>query len=83
MLRPAAPTASVRVQVQFRSRGGSKWQRRKTITVGGPRHYFETRVDIPASGFVRLSWRNGAKPLTSRAAAVLLCWRARREWGGG
>ena len=70
MLRPAAPTASVRVQLQFRSRGGSKWQRRKTITVGGPRHYFETRMVIRASGYVRILWRNGAKTLTSRAAAV-------------
>jgi hypothetical protein len=70
MLRPAAPTATVRAQLQFRSTHGKKWQRRKTITVGGPRHYFETRMAIPASGYVRISWRNGATALTSRAAAV-------------
>jgi hypothetical protein len=70
MLRPAAPTERVRATIQFRARGGSRWRKRKTVTVGGPRHYFETRVNVPASGYLRISWRNGSRTLTSRAAAV-------------
>ena len=70
MLRPAAPTARVRATIQFRVRGGSRWHRRKTVTVRGPRHYFETRVAVPASGYLRIAWRNGSRTLTSRAAAV-------------
>jgi hypothetical protein len=72
MLRPAAPTATVRAQLQFRSTRGKKWHKRKTVTVHGPRHYFETRMTIPASGYVRIRWKNGSKTLTSRAAAVLV-----------
>ena len=70
MLRPAAPTVRERARIQFRIRGGKRWTTRKTVTVGGPRHYFETRVTVPASGYLRISWRHGARTLTSRAAAV-------------
>ena len=70
MLRPAAPTATVRTQLQFRSLRGKKWHRRKTITVRGPRHYFETRVRIRSSGYVRILWTDGKRKRTSRAAAV-------------
>jgi hypothetical protein len=70
MLRPADATARVRAHIQFRVRGGSRWKTRKTVTVGGPRHYFETRVTVPASGYLRISWRNGSRTLTSRSANV-------------
>jgi hypothetical protein len=70
MLRPAQATATVKVHIQFRVRGAKRWRTRKTITVGGPRHYFETRVTVPASGYLRISWRNGSRTLTSRNANV-------------
>ena len=70
MLRPADAAATVRTRIQFRARGGSRWRTRKTVTVRGPRHYFETRVVVRASGYLRISWRNGARTLTSRAAAI-------------
>ena len=70
MLRPAAPTARVRAHIQFRVRGAKRWRTRKTVTVRGPRHYFETRVTVPASGYLRISWRNGSRTLTSRTADV-------------
>ncbi len=70
MLRPAEPTTSVRAEIQFRSGGAKRWQTRKTVTVGGPRHYFETRVTVPRSGSLRISWRHGSRTLTSRAASV-------------
>ena len=74
-VRHAAPgrarRRTVRAQLQFRSTRGKKWQRRKTITVGGPRHYFETRLSDPASGYVRISVAaTASRTLTSRAAAV-------------
>ncbi len=70
MLRPAAPTTTVRAQLQFRSTRGKKWHRRATITVRGPRHYFEKRLSIRSSGYVRIRWKHGSRTLTSRAAAV-------------
>ena len=70
MLRPAAPGTAVRARIQFRARGAKRWRTRKIVTVGGARHYFETRVVVPASGHLRIYWRNGSRPLASRAAAV-------------
>jgi hypothetical protein len=70
MLRAAAPTARPKVSLQWRPRGGKRWRTRRTISVGGPRHYFNTKVSVPASGYVRLRWVNGRKALASRAAAV-------------
>jgi len=60
----------VRAKIQFRSRGAKRWTTRRTVTVGGARHYFETRVTVPATGHLRISWRNGASTLTSRAANI-------------
>ena len=70
MLRPADAAARVRASIQFRVRGGTRWRTRKTVTVGGPRHYFEARVTVPASGYLRISWRDGSRTLTSRNANV-------------
>jgi hypothetical protein len=70
MLRPAEATARVRANIQFRARGAKRWRTRKRVTVGGPRHYFETRVTVPTSGYLRISWRNGSRTLTSRNANV-------------
>ncbi len=70
-LRPAAPGAEVVAELQFRPRGSKRWTTRKRITVGGPRHYFETRLRITSSGHVRISWQNGARKLVSRFAAVV------------
>lgn len=70
MTRPAAPTASARVQIQFRRRGAKRWQTRQRITVKGPRHYFQKRLRITRSGYVRILWANGAKSVASRPVAV-------------
>jgi hypothetical protein len=75
MLRGAAPTALAKVSLQWRSRGGKGWRTRRTITVGGPRHYFNTTVSVPGSGYVRLRWVNAAKAYASRAAAVTVTRR--------
>jgi hypothetical protein len=71
MARPAAPTAAVRFQVQFRLRGAKRWTTRKRVTVGGPRHYFQTRLAITRRGYVRLLWSDGTKPVASRPVAVV------------
>ena len=70
MLRPADAASRVRARVQFRARGAKRWRTRKTVTVRGPRHYFETRVTVPATGYLRISWRHGSRTLTSRTADV-------------
>jgi hypothetical protein len=70
MTRPAAPTSRVRVQVQFRPRGAKRWKTRKRVTVGGPRHYFETRLRITSSGYVRILWSNAGRAVASRPVAV-------------
>ena len=59
-----------RSSLQWRPRGAARWRTRRTIRVGGPRHYFNTRMTVPRSGFVRLRWVNGRKALASRAARV-------------
>jgi hypothetical protein len=69
-LRPAEAGVAVRARIQFRSRNGKTWKTRKTITVGGPRHYFETRVTVPSTGYLRIAWSNAGRTLTSRAANV-------------
>ena len=56
--------------MQFRARGSKKWTKRKTVTVGGARHYFVTRLRINGSGYLRISWRNAGQTVTSRAARV-------------
>ena len=75
MLRAAAPTARVRVQIQFRPRGAKRWQTQKRITVGGPRHYFEARLRLTRRGYVRIFWTNGARPTASRPVAVTVTRR--------
>jgi hypothetical protein len=70
MLRAADASTRPKVSLQFRQRGSSRWRTRRTIRVSGPRHYFNTRMSVPRSGFVRLRWSNGPKRLVSRAARV-------------
>ncbi|MBW3607533.1 MAG: cellulase family glycosylhydrolase [Actinobacteria bacterium] len=70
MLRPADAKSRVRARIQFRTRGGKRWHTRRTVIVGGPRHYFETRVVVRSSGSLRIAWRHGSRTLTSRAAKV-------------
>lgn len=70
MLRPADATTRERAQIQFRTRGGKKWHTRRTVTVTGPRHYFETNVKINSTGSLRIRWRHGTRTLTSRSANV-------------
>ena len=53
MLRAAAPTARPTVSIQWQRRGLKRWSTRKRLRVSGPRHYFTTRVRVPATGAVR------------------------------
>ena len=69
MLRPAAPAARVRVQIQFRPRGAKRWQTHKRITVRGPRHYFTTPLRMTRPGSVRILWSNG-RAVASRSVFV-------------
>ena len=70
MLRAANASTRPAVSLQWRPRGSSRWRTRRTIRVSGPRHYFNARMSVPRSGFVRLRWVNGRKVLASRAARV-------------
>jgi hypothetical protein len=70
MLRPAGPSVRPKVAIQWRRKGLKRWSTRRTLSVGGPRHYFNTRVRVPASGAVRLRWVDGTRTRVSRAAAV-------------
>ena len=70
MLRSAGASQRVRVAVQHRAKGSKTWRTRRTLTVGGPRHYFEARVSVSGSGALRLRWTHGGRARVSRAAAV-------------
>jgi hypothetical protein len=70
MLRAAGASTRPTVSIQWRSKNGKRWKTRKRLRVGGPRHYFNTTVRVPASGFVRLRWSTGSRALGSRAARV-------------
>ena len=70
MLRPAIAGTKQRVTIEWRSKARRRWHKRKSLNVGGPRHFFETRVRVPGTGYLRLRWRNGRKTVTSRAVAV-------------
>ncbi len=70
MLRAAGPAQRVKVTVQWRPKGLKKWRTRRTMTVGGPRHYFNARVSVPRSGALRLRWSHGRRVQVSRPAAV-------------
>ncbi len=70
MLRPAAATARVRIQIQFRAPAAKRWQTRKRLMVGGPRHYFQTRLRVTRSGYMRILWANGPRPVASRPVTV-------------
>jgi hypothetical protein len=75
MLRPAAPATSQKVQIQFRPRGAKRWQTKSRATVGGPRHYFEKRVRLTRSGYVRILWSNAGRAVASRPVAVTVLRR--------
>jgi cellulase (glycosyl hydrolase family 5) len=75
MLRPAGPSRRVTVQIQFRARGGKRWQTRKRVPVGGPRHYFQTKLRVMRSGTVRILWSSGSRPLASRPVTVTVTRR--------
>jgi hypothetical protein len=70
MLRPAPPTSRPKVSIQWRSKHGTVWHTRKRVGVAGPRHYFNTSVVAPATGYIRLRWIDAGRALASRAAAV-------------
>jgi hypothetical protein len=70
MLRPASASSRPVVSIQWRAIGRKHWSTRKQLRVIGPRHYFNTRVSVPASGTLRLRWSNGRRPFVSRAALV-------------
>jgi len=70
MLRAADASTRPAVALQWRPRGTSRWRTRRTLRVSGPRHYFNARIVVPRSGFVRLRWSNGRKAMASRAARV-------------
>jgi hypothetical protein len=72
MLRPAAPTTRSKVIVQWRPAHRKRWQTRRTLTIGGPRGYFNSSVRVPSSGALRLRWINAHKVLVSRPARVTI-----------
>ncbi|MEA2232805.1 MAG: hypothetical protein QOD83_2621 [Solirubrobacteraceae bacterium] len=71
MLRSAKAGTLQTVRIQFRARGRKRWQTQLTRKVGGPRHYFETRVRVPASGDLRLLWKDGSRLRMSRIAPIV------------
>ena len=75
MLRAANATTRPLVTIQWRRKGAKKFSTRKRLRVGGPRHYFNTTVRVPGSGYVRLRWTAGKKVHVSRAARVTVVRR--------
>lgn len=70
MLRPANPARRYTARIQFRARGARRWRTRRQVTVSGPRHYFQARVRVPRTGYVRIHWRDGGRRHVSRPANV-------------
>jgi len=70
MLRAANASSRPVVTVQWRARGLKRWRTRKRLRVGGPRHYFNTRVSVPSSGALRLRWSAANRVRVSRPARV-------------
>jgi hypothetical protein len=72
LLRTADPAKPVKVQIQFRAKGSTKWKTRKTVSTAAPRHYLSAKVAIRSAGAVRLSWKNGTTQVTSRSVTVAI-----------
>ncbi len=71
MLRGAKAGSTPSVQIQVRAKGGKRWRTRRTIRVGGTRHFLNSTVRINGAGHVRLRWRNGGgRAIVSRAAPI-------------
>jgi hypothetical protein len=71
-VRPAAYTLALPVaEIQFRPSSGGSWTTLKTVTVSGPRGYFDTKVPFTRSGEVRVAW-SPSPPTTdySRTQAI-------------
>jgi hypothetical protein len=66
LVRPAAPGSSPTVTIEFRRKRSRAWHTLAVRHAGGPRGYLTTRVRLPGSGAIRLSW-NG---LASRSVVV-------------
>jgi hypothetical protein len=75
MLRPADAASTQKVQIQFRPRGAKRWLTRTRLTVGGPRHYFQKRLRMTRSGYVRILWSNAGRATASRAVTVTVTKR--------
>jgi len=75
MLRPAQAASVQKVQIQFRPRGARRWQTTSRVTVGGPRHYFEQRLRLTRSGYVRILWSNAGRAVASRPVTVTVTKR--------
>jgi hypothetical protein len=75
MLRAATAGTRPLVTVQWRRKGLERWSTRRRFRVGGPRHYFNTRVSVPASGALRLRWSDGRRVRVSRPARVTVVGR--------
>jgi len=74
LVRPAPVGRPITVDVEIRTtRRGSKWRRKKSITVANERHYVDTRVKVRTSGYARLVWRSpSGTRLVSRHASFKL-----------
>ena len=73
--RPAPNGSAQTVDVIYRASGrGSRWRLVKRVVTRSPRNYLDTSVRLPASGLVRLRWRNPATGEVdlSRAAPVFI-----------
>lgn len=71
MLRSAKPGTLKTVRIQFRATGRKLWRTQRTRQVGGPRHFFETRVRVPSTGDLRLRWQDGRRLRMSRPAPII------------
>ena len=79
LVRPAPAGRPIRVDVEVRTtRRGSKWRRKKRVTVANERHYVDTRVKVRTSGYARLVWRSPrGERLVSRHASFTVRAKAR------
>lgn len=57
-VRPGRLFGSEHAEIDFLPQGGNKWRKLVSVTGDSKEGYFQTGVNIPSAGIVRLAWQN-------------------------
>jgi hypothetical protein len=70
--RPGAPGAALTARIEFLPRGASDWSELRELPVTDERGMFDTNVEVPRTGALRVVWSDPTKddPQPSRAVPV-------------